>query len=165
MAALDLDIAYDLLDRQLRQFREAIDGIPDKDLHAWRPAAASSGGGEMNTFSALAVHITGAGTWRLFEQIYGDPVDRNRDAEFDATATANEIDNLFDAWLAGFRERLARPDQPDLTTIPDTPREDHPDWTRLHWLLSTIDHTALHLGHAQIHRQLWLAEHNPASIS
>jgi hypothetical protein len=158
MPEMVLTTTYDILERQLAQFREAIDGIPDEDLNTWKPSAESNGGGEMNTFAALAVHITGAGTWRVFQQVYGDEVPRDRDAEFRATATVAEIREMFDAWLAGYRERLQRSDQPDLSSLPDTPREDHPDWTRLRWLLTMIDHNALHLGHVQIHRQLWLAE-------
>lgn len=150
--------AYEVLEGQLGQFREAIAGIPDEDLNAWKPAAESSGGGEMNTFGVLAVHITGAGTWRVFQHIYGDDVHRNRDSEFRATATASEIDQMFDDWLAGFRERLGREQQPDLDSLPDSPPDVHPDWTRKRWLLTLIDHTALHIGHAQIQRQLWLAE-------
>jgi hypothetical protein len=65
---------------------------------------------------------------------------------------------MFNEWLAGFRERIERDDQPDLTSLPDSPREDFPDRTRLDWLLTMIDHNALHIGHVQIHRQLWLAE-------
>lgn len=150
-------VAYHILERQLKQFRDAIAGIPDEDLNTWKPMA-ESGGGEMNTFSVLAVHIAGAGIWRLYQQVYDDHIARDRDAEFRATATAAEIDRTFDDWLAGFRERLERASQPDLAGLPQTPREDHPSWTRLDWLLSMIDHTALHLGHVQIHRQLWLAE-------
>ncbi len=149
---------YQMLETQLAQFRRAIAGIPDDDLTTWKPAAEAAGGGEMNTFASLAVHITGAGTWRVFQQVYGDNVHRDRDAEFHTTATADEIDRMFDDWLEGFRERLQRPVQPDLTTLPDTPREDHPDWTRKRWLLTMIDHNAIHLGHVQIHRQLWMAE-------
>jgi hypothetical protein len=149
---------YGMLERQLTQFREAIAGIPEDDLNSWKPSAEAGGGGEMNTLAALAVHITAAGTWRVFQQVYGDEVHRDREAEFHATATIDEIGQMFDAWLAGYRERLERPDQPDLTTLPNTPREDHPDWTRMRWLLTTIDHNALHLGHVQIHRQLWMAE-------
>lgn len=153
-----LEATYRILERQLQQFRDAIAGIPDQDLNTWKPAAESAGGGDMNTFSALAVHIVGAGTWRLYQQVYDDDVQRDRDAEFSATATAAEIDQIFDEWLAGYRERLGRASQPDLTSLPRTPREDHPNWTRMDWLLTMIDHNALHLGHVQIHRQLWLVE-------
>lgn len=153
-----LQITYEILERQLTQFREAIDGIPDEDLRTWTPSAAAQGGGEMNTFSVLAVHIVGAGEWRIFQQAYGDDYARDRDAEFRATASAAEIHEMFDRWLSGYRERLERDTQPDLSSLPTTPREDRADWTRLHWLLSMIDHNALHVGHAQIHRQLWFAE-------
>ena len=103
-----LEATSRMLDRQLRQFREAIDGIPDEDLNTWKPAAESSGGGPMNTFSALAVHITGAGTWRIFQQVYGDRVDRDREGEFQAISTVAEIDRMFNEWLTGFRERIER---------------------------------------------------------
>jgi hypothetical protein len=153
-----LKSAYEILELQLGQFLAAIDGIPDDDLRGWRPAATTQGGGEMSTFSILAVHIVGAGEWRVFQQVYGDSYDRDRDAEFRATASAAEIHALFDRWLAGYRDRLERETQPDLSSLPDTPRDDRPTWTRMHWLLSMIDHSALHVGHAQIQRQLWLAE-------
>ncbi len=159
MADAALTAAYAVLERQLRQFREAIAGIPDDDLNTWKPAADSGGGGPMNTFGALAVHITAAGTWRIFQQVYGDPTPRgSREEELSSTASAAEVDRMFEDWLSGFRERLSREDQPDLSSLPDTPREDHPDWTRMDWLVSMVDHTALHVGHVQIHRQLWLAE-------
>jgi hypothetical protein len=153
-----LDATYRMLGRQLGQFRAAIADIPDEDLNTWKPAAEAYGGGPMNTFATLAVHITAAGTWRIYQQVYGDEVKRDRESEFRATASADEIDRMFDGWLAGFRERIERENQPDLTSLPDTPREDHPEWTRLDWLLTMIDHNALHIGHVQIHRQLWLAE-------
>lgn len=150
--------ACDVLERELARFRAAIAGIPDADLAAWKPAAERHGGGPMSTFSILGAHITGAGTWRLARQVYGDPVHRDRDAEFASTATAEEIAHMLDDWLAGSRERLAREEQPDLASLPDSPRQDHPDWTRLHWLLSMLAHTGIHVGHAQLHRQLWNAE-------
>ena len=156
---------YELLERQLAQFREALEGIPEEDLNTWKPSGEDAGGGEMNTFAALAVHIAAAGTWRVFQQVYGDEVHRDREAEFRATATHDEIAQLFDTWLAGYRERLERPVQPDLRSLPDTPREDHPDWTRMRWLLTTLDHTALHLGHVQIHRQLWTAERGRSTLN
>lgn len=149
---------YDMLERQLAQFRQAIDGIPEDDLNTWKPSAEAGGGGAMNTFAALAVHITAAGTWRVFQQVYGDEVHRDREAEFHATATKEDIEQMFDAWLAGYRERLERSVQPDLASLPETPRDDHPDWPRRRWLLTVLDHNALHLGHVQIQRQLWIAE-------
>lgn len=158
MDHLVLQATYQSLERQLSQFREAIEGLPDHDLKTWKPSTEPLGGGPMNTFSALAAHITGAGVWRVYQQVYGDMVERHRDAEFQATISAEEIGQMFDDWLAGFQERLNRETQPDLSSLPQVPPEDRPDWTRLQWLLSLVDHTALHVGHAQIHRQLWESE-------
>jgi hypothetical protein len=153
-----LNAAYDALEKLLIEFRAALDGIPDNDIGTWYPAAAESGGGEMNTLAALAVHTTAAGGWMLHHQVYGDEMPRDREAEFRAIATRDEIDAIFEGWLASFRERIDRGDGVDLTAMPPTIRDTIPDWTRIHWLFHMIDHTALHLGHAQLHRQLWLAE-------
>lgn len=153
-----LDTAYDALEKLLTGYREALDGIPDDDLASWKPSAEASGGGEMNTLAAMAVHTAAAGGWMLHHQVYGDDIPRDRDAEFRAVATRDEIDAVFDGWLASFRERIDRGDEVDVGALPPTVRETIPDWTRLHWLFHMIDHTALHLGHAQVQKQLWLAE-------
>lgn len=153
-----LNAAYDALETLVGQFLEALDGIPDEDLASWKPSAEKSGGGEMNTLAAMGVHTASAGQWMLFHQTYGDPMQRDREAEFHAVATRTELDERFSIWLRQFRERIEAGDEVDFGAMPPTIRELHPAWTRLHWLFHMIDHTALHVGHAQIHRQLWLAE-------
>lgn len=153
-----LDAAYDALEKLLSGYRTALDGIPDSDLASWKPSAEEEGAGEMNTLAALAVHTVSAGGWMLHHQVFGDDLPRDRDAEFRAVATRDEIDAIFDAWLGSFRERIDAGEEVDLAAMPPTIRESIPDWTRAHWLFHMIDHTALHLGHTEIHRQLWLAE-------
>lgn len=154
-----LDAAYVALETLLTGFRKALDGIPDEDLAIWKPGIEESGGGETNTLAALVVHTAAAGGWMLHHQVYGDEIPRDREAEFQAVATRDEIDAIFDGWLASFRERIDGDAEVDLGALPPTIRESIPHWTRLNWLFHMIDHTALHLGHAEIHRQLWLAEH------
>ncbi len=153
-----LEATYDALDKLLTDYEAALDGIPDSDLASWKPAAETAGGGEMNTFAAMAVHTASAGGWMLHHQVFGDELPRDREAEFRAIATRDEIDAVFEGWLASFRERMESGEEIDLTAMPPTIRESIPHWTRMHWLLHMIDHTALHLGHAQIQKQLWLAE-------
>lgn len=148
----------EVLEFLVAQFLEALDGIPDEDLATWKPSAAVNGGGEMNTLAALAAHTASAGQWMLFHQVYGDEMSRDRDSEFRAVATRAELEEIYERWLARFRERIDEAAEVDMRSMPPTIRESHPDWTRLHWLLHMIDHTALHVGHAQIHRQFWLAE-------
>lgn len=154
-----LNATCDALEKLLLDYQAALDDIPDGDLASWKPAAETAGAGEMNTFAAMAVHTAAAGGWMLHHQVFGDQVPRDREAEFQAIATRDEIDAVFEGWLASFRERIERGDEVDLTAMPPTIRDSIPDWTRMHWLLHMIDHTALHLGHAQIQKQLWLAEH------
>lgn len=153
-----LEAACEALEKLLTELGEALDGIPDAQLATWRPRIEADGGGETNTFAALAVHTAAAGGWMLHHQVYGDDLPRDREAEFRAVATRDEIDAIFEGWLSSFRERIEQDDTVDLSALPPTIRESIPHWTRLHWLLHMIDHTALHVGHTQIHRQLWLTE-------
>ena len=153
-----LETAYTALEMLLADFRSALDGIPDTDLAGWTPQPAQDGGGEMNTLAALTVHAAAAGGWILHHQVYGDEIPRDREAEFRAVATRDEIDAIFDGWLSSFRERIDREDEVDLAAPPATVRPRLANWTRMNWLFHMIDHTALHLGHAEIHRQMWLAE-------
>jgi hypothetical protein len=135
-----------------------MDGIPDEDLAHWKPAAAEQGGGEMNTFAALAVHTASAGSWMFYHQVFGDEMTRDREHEFHAVATRDEIAQVYAQWLEGMRQRIGALEEVDLHSRPATIRESRPNANRMHWLLHMIDHTALHLGHLEIQRQLWLAE-------
>lgn len=135
-----------------------LDGIPDEDLNTWVPGAASNGGGEMNTFAALAIHTAAAGSWMLNHQVFGEEVERDREAEFHATATRAELTRRYAAWMDEMSAKLAHLDKVDLEAAPPSVRTGREDWNRAHWLLHVVDHTGLHLGHLQIHRQLWDAE-------
>lgn len=153
-----LTTAYAILETLVDQFRAALDGIPDDDLNTWKPGAEQHGGGDMNTFAVLGVHTVAAARWRIENQVFDRGYVRDRESEFTATATRAELDAQFATMLEVFGGLIESDEAVDLDALPTTPREDHPDWTRLRWLLTAIEHTALHLGHAQIHRQLWLAE-------
>lgn len=153
-----LEATYASLEKLVTAFLEAIDGIPDDDLSTWKPSAEQQGGGEMNTLAAMSVHTAEAAAWRIVHQIFGHDYPRDREAEFSVTASRKEIDERFATLLSRFVELIELELDVDLATLPPTIHEDHPDRTRMDWLVSTIDHTALHLGHAEIHRQLWLAE-------
>jgi hypothetical protein len=117
----------------------------------------------MNTLAAMSVHTVQAGAWRIVHQVFGHDYPRDRDAEFTATASRAEIDAMFDTMLRRFVELIEEQPDVDLSAMPPTIRESSPDWTKLQYLVSLVEHTALHLGHAQITRQLWLAERGQAS--
>ena len=150
--------AYESLESLVADFKKALDGIPTEDLNSWKPAAEANGGGDMNTFAALAVHTASAGSWMIVHQVFGLDFPRERDLEFQATATRAEIDERFDNYLSRFAELAEAEADVDLSALPLEIRPVRPNWTRMSWLMHAIDHTALHLGHAEIQRQAWLAE-------
>lgn len=149
------------LEKLVNEYREALDGIPDDDLNTWKPAAERSGGGEMNTFAAICYHAGQAASWRIVHQIFEQAYPRDRDSEFSATASRAEIDEMFETLLSRFTDFIESQPSVDLSVLPPTIRRDSPDWTKMAYLVNTIGHTALHLGHVQIHKQLWLAERGP----
>lgn len=150
--------AQQSLQKLVTEFLEALDGIPEDDLNTWKPAAEQNGGGEMNTLAALGVHTALAGSWMIVHQTFGHAFPRDRMLEFTATATREELDTLFEAMMQRFADLIESDGDFDLGAMPPSIRPTAPDWTRMAWLLHAIDHTALHLGHVQITRQLWLAE-------
>lgn len=149
---------YDVLESLISDIMNTLRDIPEDDLNHWKPAAESQGGGEMNTFAAIAVHTASAGRWMFMHQVLGKDVDRDREAEFHATSSLAGIEAGFQGLLADVREHLDELDTTDLSRPTPTIRENHPTWVRAHWVLHLLDHTGIHLGHLQIHRQLWEAE-------
>jgi hypothetical protein len=154
---------YDVTETLIIDIMKTMEDIPEATLNTWKPAAEQQGGGEMNTFAALGVHTASAGRWMLVHQVFGEDFTRDREAEFHATATRAEIEAGFQEFLGDMRKRLEKLDDVDLSQMPPTVRPNHPTWTRSHWLLHMVEHTGIHLGHLQIHRQLWEAEQNGLS--
>lgn len=142
----------------LDAFLALIADIPDRDLNAWKPAMSTEGNQETNTFAALAVHIAGAGEFMTLIAVDHAPVARDREAEFHATAGHEEIRTRFDAWLTKLRRQLDRLTEADLAAPNTHERYRDRGWTNAQVLLHALDHTALHLGHAEIQKQLWLDE-------
>lgn len=134
---------------------ESLRGVPDDALNTWKPAAAIEGSHEMNTFAALAVHTVSAAEFHALHMVGRAPSDRDRDSEFVATTSFDEIERRFDAFLDVLHPLLDGMDDAAFGNTPDPDRPDLGDWTNADWLAHTLDHIALHTGHLQIHRQLW----------
>lgn len=122
--------AYRSLSLLADDFLSALDGIPEDDLNTWIPTAAAEGGGEMNTLAAMAVHTATAGTWMLVHQVYGQDYPRDREAEFEARATREEIESKFAEMLRRFRELIDSGVEIDMVAMPPTIRDRIPDWNR-----------------------------------
>jgi hypothetical protein len=112
-------------------------------------------GADMNSFCVLVVHTTGSTRWWLGIAL-GDPPDRNRDLEFQAKGlSAAELKARFatlEDYTRGALERFSLADLAESHPVPNR-GGDHVSsaWALLH----ALKHSGLHLGHAQITRQLW----------
>ena len=82
---------YDVMESLIADILKTIEDVPDNDLNTWKPAAEEQGGGPMNTFAAIAIHTASAGRWMIAHQVFGEELARDREAEFEATATGDEI--------------------------------------------------------------------------
>lgn len=139
---------------------ETIRDIPAEDFSAWKPAAAREGAHEMNTFAAIAIHAVSAGEFMTLHAVGGEPSQRDREAEFEATGTFAEIEARYGRWLDATAHLLAPFTDEDLDRETYSERYTSRGWRAAEVLLHALDHTALHVGHLQVQRQLW--EHERA---
>ena len=131
---------------------DAIEGLPSEALD-WTPLQETSG--DTNSISVLVTHLCGAERYWIGEVACSDPSGRVRAEEFkvsgmDTIALAENIHAATAyAWAA-----LQKIDLEDLPVEKSRLRDGKPvsaGWALLH----ALEHTAIHLGHIQITRQLW----------
>lgn len=135
-----------------------LDGIPDETFNTWKPAAARDDGHEMNTFAAIATHVLGAAHFMTMVAVGGAPDDRDREAEFHATGSVADLRARYDAWLDELHTLLNGLTEEDLSRETTVERYTEHGLLTGEALLHALDHTAIHLGHLQVQRQLWEAE-------
>ncbi len=131
--------------------RDAIEGLPEEALN-WRPVQGE-GDHATNSLAVLVAHIAGAEYHWITEVIGQRPATRVREAEFETQAgSAAELWAILERAAASTNEVLAGLSAAEL----DQPRQVDDHKVIVRWaLLHVVDHTALHLGHIQITRQLW----------
>jgi uncharacterized damage-inducible protein DinB len=141
-----------LLDRLGRSVLEELGGLPDDALNRALPLP------ETNTLYALATHTAGAGEFWSLAMAGARPLDRDRAAEFRGKGTLADLVPRYERWLADAHATLdTLPDE--ALAQPVTPPPEFRPWgdepmTLGDCLLHAVDHTALHLGHIQLTRQL-----------
>jgi len=128
--------------------------LPAEALN-WRPI---EGAGEhaTNSIAVLVAHVAGAAHFWAGEVVGGRPPTRVREAEFQARAeAAGDVVQLLDGVLAEIREELAALDGPALERTRDVRGHTY----SVRWcILHIVVHTALHLGHVELTRQLWQSQ-------
>ena len=113
---------------------------------------------DANSISVLVVHTTGAERFWIGDVAMEDPSQRNRESEFQAAGLSSaDLVNRLDTSLSYIRkalEGLALQDLEQSRTTPDN-RKVTVGWCLAH----TLAHTANHVGHMQLTRQLLTANH------
>jgi uncharacterized damage-inducible protein DinB len=127
---------------------KAIDTLPAEALD-WIPAAG------MNSLAVLVVHMAGSQRFWVGDVAMNEPSGRERSAEFQVQGvTSGALQQRLRASLDYTRAALGRltlEDLSDKRTAAMHDGEISVSWALLH----ALEHTALHVGHIQITRQLW----------
>jgi uncharacterized damage-inducible protein DinB len=144
------------------QIRQAIAGLSPQalSLHSGQALDWIPGEG-MNSINVLVVHLCGAERYWIGDVVGGDLSGRERATEFlthglDETALNERLDQV----LAHSKGVLSRLTLQDLDRVCTSPRDGHTftvGWALLH----ALEHTAIHLGHIQVTRQLCEGKHSP----
>ena len=125
---------------------KALEGLPAEALD-WSPKAG------VNSITALVVHMTGAERFLFGEIIGGQSLNRNRDAEFLTKNMTLEtlMQRLADnrPYIAGVLEPLTLVDLEGKCILRS--RQVTVGWVIGH----ALKHTATHLGHIQVMRDMW----------
>ena len=138
------------LEEMHQQYLEYMEGLTSEELD-WSP------GPEMNSLCVLGVHVTAAERFWIGLGI-DDVSERNRPAEF--RASGYELESLaarFRANIAFYRDAFKRQDGSRLAErvdVSDYMERPSQVVSRGYALLRGLDHTAEHLGHAGMTRQL-----------
>lgn len=128
-------------------FSRVIEGLSVETLD-WVP------GSEMNSLCVLVVHSMGAERYWIGDVAMSESSNRNRDSEFQAQGYTEEaLNTLIDDTTRYAEMALAKLTLTDLEricTAPGRSRQFTAGWSLLH----ALEHSNLHLGHAEITRQL-----------
>jgi uncharacterized damage-inducible protein DinB len=124
----------------------ALKDLPPAALD-WSPAA------DVNSINVLVIHTTGAQRFLIGEAVGGDPAHRDREAEFKvhgmgAEVLVQRLDDSFE-YVRTVLDRLTVEDLAVRRVFRGSDRS-------VAWILDhALKHTATHMGHIQLMRQMW----------
>jgi uncharacterized damage-inducible protein DinB len=143
---------FETYDEIIGDLIERIDGIfsnlPEEALD-WTPDPA------LNTMTVLVVHTMGALRYWVVQMLGGEDVQRDREAEFDAhgfsKAALHDLLSESQSRVTAVLDGLSMADLDGKSYSPL-----HKDYFTGHFALAhALEHTALHVGHMEITRELW----------
>lgn len=138
----------DRLDELHRSVQKTLDELPPEAMD-WVPAP------DLNSVAVLVAHFSGAERYYIGDVVMGDLSFRDRSAEFrvkgmDAAALKHHIEELMTYERSAF-ERLSAAQLGEERVAPKDGRKFTVAWALNH----ALEHTALHVGHIQITKQMW----------
>jgi uncharacterized damage-inducible protein DinB len=130
------------------EIRHIVEELPPNALD-WMP------GPEVNSLSVLVTHLTGAERYWVGDVVAGEASSRDREAEFKVQGLSKDdlIQRLSESevYIQRVLETFTLHELNATRISPRNGREVTVGWALGH----VLKHTALHLGHIQILRQLW----------
>lgn len=131
-----------------RQLIEILASVPAEALD-WSPSA------EVNSLTVLITHICGAQRYWVGSASLASMLPRNRPSEFETTGlNTNTLKADLEFTLNYCKQILSQLTLDDLDYACAVLREGQPvtvSWALVH----AVQHTALHVGHAQLMAQFW----------
>jgi len=138
---------FEVLEALHKDCKKQISGLTQEELD-WSP------GEDMNSLAILSAHIAGAERYWMGDYLMGEASGRVRDDEFSTSGAAvDDLSKQLDTALKNSQEAFDRLTQDQLGEIRKSPRGDRE--LTVAWIIaSVLRHTALHLGHMEVTRQL-----------
>lgn len=132
-----------------RDLETAVSDLPPTALD-WVP------GPDMNSLNVLVTHTCGAERYWIGDMAGQDSSDRVRATEFESSGlTEKDLTELLHKTLAHNEGVLTRLDVKDLGKVIESEAHAGRTYSIAWCLLHALEHTAQHVGHVQMLRQLW----------
>jgi len=143
----------DVLNELRNQVKNLLEGFSQEVLD-WRPMS-SEGELATNSLAVIAAHVAGSEPFWMREIIGGQKTQRDREAEFVTKGVEiSELEKRLDSAGQTATDVLSSLTEAQL----DENRKWQDQMVSVRWcILHVIEHTAQHIGHMQLTRQLWIA--------
>ena len=135
------------------QILAQLEAVPAEALN-WQPPLTDA-----NSLYVIAQHTAAAGEWLTLSVACGQPMTRDRDAEFRGQGDLAALRARYEHWLADAGVALSGLSDADLAEVRRYPTAAGPvERSVAGILVHAVSHTANHLGHIELTRQLWDAQ-------
>ncbi len=142
-----------MLERLSGQILAQLEAVPAEALN-WQPPLRDT-----NSLYVIAQHTVAAGEWLTLHVACGLPYSRDRDAEFRGQGDLTALGTRYETWLAAARQALSDLTEANLAEIRHYQTVAGPVERSVGGILvHTVSHTANHLGHLELTRQMWEAQ-------